>query len=665
VVNLAVNASQTLRTIDRRHFGLNAAVWDSVFDTPTTVSLLTEMGNQTLRFPGGSLSDDYHWQSNTTDANTWQWATSFDSFAQVATTTAAQVIITVNYGSGTSAEAAGWVSYANVTKASGYKYWEIGNECYGSWETDNNTRPHDPYTYANRFMAYWTQMKAVDSSIKIGAVAVNGEDSYANYTDHPATNLRTGQTHNGWTPVMLATLKSLGLTPDFLIYHRYPEAPGAESDAGLLQSSGTWATDAADLRQQLNDYLGTAAPSVELVCTENNSVYSNPGKQSTSLVNGLFLADSIGNALKTEFNGVIWWDLRNGQETGNNNSSSLYGWRLYGDYGIVDGANPAGPADRYPTFYVAKLLQHFARGGDSLVGSSSDYNLLTCYAAQRTDGSLTLLVINKSATTTLNGNINISGYSPTGTIYAYSYGIPQDQAAQTGTGSADLAINSYSGAASTMAFSFPPYSATVLSLNAFQCVTRDVSYWASRVITPPSAGCATLSNVFNLLPNGLMNLGFLQVNLQGAVGIFWGNAGGTGDSPEGGDPLCVARKALSKQLIAAIANVTLLNEGSSGCGVQDPVTGGFVLIGTLIQDAQVATQAEPPAFDCSTLGAEQLWVAEMNSLTAQLAAFNTGGMSQPLPAGLSDCGVGPANARFIVGQQVDPTTLANCNCPVP
>jgi hypothetical protein len=465
VVNLAVNASQTLRTIDSRHFGVNAAVWDAAFDTTTTISLLTEMGNQALRFPGGSLSDEYHWQSNTSGNNTWQWATSFDEFAHVATATAGQVFITVNYGSGTPAEAAGWVSYANVTKASGFKYWEIGNENYGNWETDNNTRPHDPYTYANRFKDYYNQMKGIDATIKIGAVAITGEDSYANYTEHPAVNLRTGQAHNGWTPVMLATLRSLGVTPDFLIYHRYPQGPGAETDAGLLQSSGSWASDAADLRQQLNDYLGAAAPSVELVCTENNSVYSNPGKQTTSLVNGLFLADSVGHALKTEFNAVMWWDLRNGQDTANNNSSSLYGWRLYGDYGIVDAATPAGPADRYPTFYVAKLLQHFARGGDGLVAASSDYNLLTPYAARRSDGSLTVLVINKSATTVLTGNLNISGYSPTGTLYAYSYGIAQDEAARTGSGSADIAVNSYSGASSAFSFNFPAYSATVLSLN--------------------------------------------------------------------------------------------------------------------------------------------------------------------------------------------------------
>ena len=49
----------------------------------------------------------------------------------------------MNYGSGTAAEAAAWVKYANVTKNYGVKYWEVGNEVYGngaygsSWEYDN------------------------------------------------------------------------------------------------------------------------------------------------------------------------------------------------------------------------------------------------------------------------------------------------------------------------------------------------------------------------------------------------------------------------------------------------------------------------------------------------------------------------------------------------
>ena len=464
VVNVTVNAADAVRVVDARHFGINTAVWDSMLDTSVTTNLLTEMGAGALRFPGGSLADDYNWATNTTDSNTWQWATSFDMFAQVATSVGAQAFVTANYGSGTPAEAAAWVQESNVTNHYGFKYWEIGNECYGSWETDNNTVPHDPYTYAQRFQQYYIQMKAVDPTIKIGAVAVAGEDSYANNTNHPVINPRTGVTHNGWTPVMLATMRSLGVTPDFLIYHRYAQSPGDESDQGLLLSNSTWSTDAADLRQQLNDYLGAAvAPSVELDNTENNSVSTNPGKQTTSLVNGLFLADSICAAMNTEFNSVVWWDLRNGQETGNNNSGTLYGWRQYGDYGVVDSADPAGPADTYPTFYVERLLQHFARGGDRLVSSASDYPLLSVCAAQRTNGGLTLLVVNKSASNALNANITISGATPGSTGTLYSYGIPQDNAAEMGVGSADIATSPVTGLSTTFSHSFPAYSANVIA----------------------------------------------------------------------------------------------------------------------------------------------------------------------------------------------------------
>jgi alpha-L-arabinofuranosidase len=487
-VNVTVNAADTVRTVDARHFGLNTAVWDSLLDTSVTTGLLTGMGVGSLRFPGGSLSDDYHWATNTTDSNTWTWPVSFDQFAQIATAIGAQVFVTADYGSGTPSEAAAWVTESNVTNHYGFKYWEIGNEEYGSWETDNNSVPHDPYTYAVRFQQYYTQMKAVDPTIKIGAVSIPGEDSYANNTNHPVVNPVTGVTHNGWTPVILATMKSLGVTPDFLIYHQYPQNPGGESDQGLLASTGEWSSDAADLRMQLNDYLGTTvAAGVELDNTENNSVSSGPGKQTTSLVNGLFMADSICAAMNTEFNAVTWWDLRNGQETGNNNSASLYGWRQYGDYGVVDSANPPGPADTYPTYYVERLLQHFARGGDRLVSATSDYPLLNVCAAQRTSGGLTLLVVNNSSTDALNANITIDGVSPGSGGTLYSYGIPQDDAAETGVGSADIASSALSGLSTSFSYSFPAYSANVIAFGG----NGSASPTATATATPTATATAT------------------------------------------------------------------------------------------------------------------------------------------------------------------------------
>jgi hypothetical protein len=521
VILLAVNASQRIRTADARFFGLNAAIWDSYFDSPQTILLLTNMGIQALRLPGGSASDDYHWVDDKSDWTGYPWATSMASFIQIITNINAQTMITVNYGSGSPQEAAAWVAYCNGATTSTYslgsdqygrnwsnagywaslraaaplatddgmnflrishaaplhfKYWEIGNEEYGTWETDSNTLPHDPFTYAARSQQYISMMKAVDSTIKVGVVVTPGANSYLNYqagtngivfyTNHPAIDPVTGLTNYGWTPVLLATLKLMHVTPDFAIFHNYPQNPGEESDAGLLASSTGWASYAGDLRSMINDYMGASTgPNIELVCTENNSVSSSPGKQSVSLVNGLFKIDGLAQLMQTEFNGLFWWDLRNGP--GNydvNLSASLYGWREYGDYGVVNGDYVLGSMDVYPTYYTSELMTCFAQAGDTVLSAASDWPLLSTYGARRQDGSLTVLTVNKDPVNTLVGQVSLTGYTPSSEVTVYSYGIPQDAAVENGSGSPDIAQSYFWISGSAFNYSFAPYSATVMVL---------------------------------------------------------------------------------------------------------------------------------------------------------------------------------------------------------
>ena len=123
-----------------------------------------------------------------------------------------------------------------------------------------------------------------------------------------------------------------------------PARDGAFSDAALLRAAASWPADAADLRTQINAAFGAGGAGIEIIVTENNSVYSNPGKQSTSLVNGLYLADSIANVMQTEIRGLFWWDIRNGPPDTGNNSSALYGWRTYGDYGILSSQSAGADA---------------------------------------------------------------------------------------------------------------------------------------------------------------------------------------------------------------------------------------------------------------------------------------------------------------------------------
>ena len=65
-VHVGVNALAPVRTVDSRVFSINTAAWDGYLDTAGTVSILTNMNNQALRWPGGSWGDIY-FMTNETD----------------------------------------------------------------------------------------------------------------------------------------------------------------------------------------------------------------------------------------------------------------------------------------------------------------------------------------------------------------------------------------------------------------------------------------------------------------------------------------------------------------------------------------------------------------------------------------------------------------------
>ena len=59
-----VTAGTALATIPSPGFGINTAVWDGVFADSQTLATLQGMDARFLRFPGGSSSDDFNWQTN-------------------------------------------------------------------------------------------------------------------------------------------------------------------------------------------------------------------------------------------------------------------------------------------------------------------------------------------------------------------------------------------------------------------------------------------------------------------------------------------------------------------------------------------------------------------------------------------------------------------------
>jgi hypothetical protein len=430
---VTVNANQTMGTLSNTSYGINTAVWDGHMLDSASLSAVKNAGVKVLRYPGGSTSDVYHWQSNSNNTSN-----NFDQFMNGVQSIGAQPIITIDYGSGTAQEAAGWVHYANKG-GSGYngpvptysggsstghtygiKYWEIGNEIYGNgtyggsgWETDNHA--HTPATYASNLVSYAQAMKAVDSSIKIGAVLTTP----GNWPD--------GQTNSAspqpWNTTVLSNACS---SVDFVIAHWYPQNPGSESDSSLLGDASQIANMASTLRSEINQYCGSHASAVQIMVTETNSVSSAPGKQTVSVVNALFLADDYMSWLEHGAINVDWWDLHNGANAGNN-SSSLYGSANYGEYGVLANASCAGSACEpsantpLPAYFGLQMLTKLGGPGDTMVSSSSSQSLVGVHAVKQSNGNLAVLLINKDRNNSHSVSLSLNGYSASNTTTLYSY----------------------------------------------------------------------------------------------------------------------------------------------------------------------------------------------------------------------------------------------------
>lgn len=486
---VTVNAGAPLGTIPTTAFGINNAVWDGNLLDANLPGLLQQAGVKVMRYPGGSTSDVYHWQSNTTEPNQSYAnpSNTFDAFMGVVQQTGAQAMITVNYGSGTPQEAAGWVQYANKGGAGytgpvpsyqgasptghtyGITYWEIGNELYGNnsygadWEYDLYTKGQGPVAYGQRAMQFITAMKAVDPSIKVGVVLTapgNWPDQEVNGTPPP------------WNPNVLQQTCGTASNPglDFAIVHWYAQGPGNESDAGLLASpengsAGTTdsiATMVQHVRAEIAQNCPARASQIQIMVTETNSVSYNPGKQTVSLVNALFLADNYMDWLENGVANVDWWDTHNGITTGTNDSSTLYGTAQYGDYGVLSNGSSSGglaepPAETpFPPYYALQMLSKLGVAGDQMVTASSDQPLLAVHAVRQANGDVALLLINKSPTVSYTANLALSGFSAAPNPVVYSYGM----------NSASIVQTQEHGMPPTRALTVPPYSLTTIELGA-------------------------------------------------------------------------------------------------------------------------------------------------------------------------------------------------------
>lgn len=445
---VTVNANSSLGTIPTTAYGANEAAWDSHLLDSSLPGLVAASGAKMQRYPGGSLSDGYHWQSNTTQTSYANPSNTFDAFMNLAQQAGTQPIITVDYGAGTAQEAAGWVQYANKG-GSGYtgpvptysggsstghtygiKYWEIGNEVYGDgtygsqWEY--NTHTLGPTTYANSVVTFSTAMKAVDPTIKTGLVLTTP----GFWPDGVTSSSSPKPWNDTVLPIACPSI-------DFAIIHWYPN-----SGTDPAQALGTPSQISAMLsaaRSKINQYCGSRASSIQIFITEMNGGSYNPGSRATGWASAMFLADTYMTFLENGVTNVDWWEVHDD---------------LISTGACATSGSPCDPPAEtpFPPYYGLQMLSALGKAGDTMVASSSSQSLIAVHAVRQANGKLAVLLDNKDPNNSYTVSLGINGYSASSTATIYSYG-------KNSTG-----ITSSSGSATSVTVA--PYSLTTLVLSA-------------------------------------------------------------------------------------------------------------------------------------------------------------------------------------------------------
>ena len=495
--------------------------------------------------------------------------------------------------------AAAMVTYANVTKGYGIKYFSVGNEpdLYDTqgWPT-NMSQPaipgYTPSDYCTSVRAFVTAMKAVDPTIQI-----IGPDLSWKY--------QAGNSQNDWlTPV----LTDCGDLFDVISIHRYP----FEAAAATLSAA---AADPAAFRGVVNSVFGilqaTGQGSKPLALMEMNIVYdsttcvleASPG----TVGSALWLADSVGTAIELGLWTTAVWDI-----------SDTDDWA----FGLI--GMPPTHTPRPPYYAYSLYADHF---GPTLLNPPSAPAGVSAHASRnQADDATEVIVINwnkspaglsfqvtglaktPASTTFVLPPVSIAAVEipDNGVATAWTYGEAQREvssgpqtlaAGTTSTAAVDAGAAAGNGGAGRAVGTGCPtargtdaganlctgpatgtliddMSGSSISLTPPACGTKGF-WWAATggddsaapgSLTVPLGGAATVSdcgslcqNIYSPLPAGFPGSGATE---DAGATIDVGASGDAGETP-GPQAMCIAGQTGARQYAWATANLMLAQGGAT------------------------------------------------------------------------------------------------------
>jgi alpha-L-arabinofuranosidase len=412
-------------SFDRRLLGTNAPAWigPKKLADPSFQRRIEDLGTTVIRMPGGSWSSSYNWlacENRDATGCYWTWAARPSDYADFLGVTGVDGMWTVNINS-TSQSAAALVAFFNGTvgdnRAIGVdrngqdwgtfgqwatlratnghpapqpvKYWEIGNEVYGAkaasapgcasfgwedaWTCDGGTYVTGDGTH-DGFSAFRAAMRLVDPTIMVGAVGIGGDQ-------------------REWNDFGQKVISKTAGALDFYIVHDYGFSNSPSKTEVLERPEQQVSKVVEGPRRELAGE--NVSVTVPIAVTEYNLFAFADGDTTGMMsqsIDALYVADTIGQMAAQGVQMADHWNLVNGaNKTGS-------------DYGMLD---PDTSAPK-PQFFGLALWSRFGTSMVPVTVGFDSRTQLTAYGGRRDDGTLTLLVINKSAES-LNAEIDISG----------------------------------------------------------------------------------------------------------------------------------------------------------------------------------------------------------------------------------------------------------------
>jgi len=447
------------------------------------LSLLQPLRVPVWRFPGGILSDYYHWRdgvgpvsarplrTNPMDDTVHSNDFGTDELIAFCRAQNSQLLITANFGTGSLDEALAWQTYLQMNGLPA-RFWEIGNEIYLAEPTMPATIPGDdariyktPAQYAAAFPAWAHALRSADPTVLVGAIAGTTNTSVEN---------------RGWLDTLLSTA---AMDADFIALHNsfaplistsydYSNAQLLTNAYGAMYAQAGRTGDDTQFVQQR---FAAANPSAQsrIAITEHFPLFG-AGPTSSQLLAGIDQSRTQGSALFTA--GMLHTYIRQRAWMANYNIATSP-W-----FGALITDTPNGLV-KTPTYYVYDLYRnHFGTTAVGIDVTAPSFNALAvgsvatrdgvsyldAVASRDADGRTYLAVINRDSTYSIDTLIYVDELSASTPATVYSLQASQVNAingssltATTLPATVTTQVSKWSSTG-TWVYAFPPNSVTVL-----------------------------------------------------------------------------------------------------------------------------------------------------------------------------------------------------------